>query len=197
MADEFNIYRGQDGSIDYSTAVATMDLTDTEVQIAAQDLPVNTIWHYVRRQLSECALESDPSDPCLVQIDADGEMILDTPNIPDSAAVEQVAGAKLKVRWRYSELAQEIAPTGFRLYIDAGSGFDFDTPDATVAFALGGGPEFSWTSGALNDGQTYKFVVRAYRTGSGETQNTSFLSAVARSSGPSGLTGVTGSWEAV
>ncbi len=197
MANEFNIYRGQDGDIDYDSAVATMDLTDTEVQIAAQALPANTIWHYVRRQRSECALESDPSDPCIVRIDADGDMILDTPNTPDSQAVEQVAAAKLKVRWRYSELAQEIVPTGFRIYIDSGTGFDFDTPDATVAFALGGGPEFSWTSSALNDGQTYKFCVRAYTTGSGETQNTAFVSAVAKSSGPSALTGVTGSWEVV
>lgn len=197
MADEFNIYRGQDGNIDYSSAVATMDLTDTEVQISAQALPATTIWHYVRRQLSACALESDPSDPCTVQIDADGDMILDTPNIPDSLAVEQVAGAKLKVRWRYSELGQEIAPTGFRIYIDSGSGCDFDTPDATVAFAQGGGPEFSWTSAALSDGTTYKFCVRAYTTGSGETQNTAFVSAVAKSSGPSGLTGITGSWEVV
>ncbi len=197
MADEFNIYRGQDGAIDYDTAVATMDLADTEVEIAAQALPANTIWHYVRRQLSECALESDSSDPCIVRIDADGDMILDTPNIPDSVAVEQVAGAELTVRWRYSELDQEIAPTGFRIYIDSGSGFDFDYIDATVAFALGGGPEFSWTSSALSDGQTYKFCVRAYKTASGETQNVSFVSAVAKSSGPSGLTGITSSWEVV
>jgi len=197
MANEFNVYRGQDGDIDYGSAVATMDLTDTEVQIAAQALPANTIWHYVRRQLSECALESDPSDPCIVRIDGDGDMILDTPNIPDSLSAEQVAGAKLLVRWRYSELSQEIAPTGFRLYIDSGSGFDFDTPDATVAFAQGGGPEFSWTSSALNNGQTYKFCVRAYTAAYGETQNVSFASAVARSSGPSGLTGITSSWETV
>lgn len=196
MADEFNIYRGQDGNIDLSTAIATMDLTDTEVEIAAQDLPADTIWHYVRRQVSECALESDPSDPCIVQIDGDGDMILATPNIPDSVTVEQLAGAKLKVRWRYSELSQEIAPTGFRIYIDSGSGFDFDTPDATAAFAQGGGPEFSWTSSALNDGQTYKFCVRAYTTDYGESQNTAFVSGVAKSSGPSGLTGITGFWEA-
>lgn len=196
MANEFNVYCGQDGGIDYVSAVATMDLTDTEVEIAAQDLPANTIWHYVRRQVSECDLESDPSDPCIVQIDANGDMILDTPNIPDSLTVEQVAGAKLKVRWRYSELSQEIAPTGFRIYIDTGSGFDFDTPDDTVAFAQGGGPEFSWTSSTLNDGQTYKFCVRAYTTNYGESQNTAFVSGVAKSSGPSGLTGITSSWEA-
>ena len=120
-----------------------------------------------------------------------------SPNIPDSLTVEQAAGAKLKVRWRYSELAQEIAPTGFKLYIDSGSGFDFDTPDDTVAFAQGGGPEFSWTSGTLSNGQTYKFVVRAYATDYGETQNVSFVSALAKSSGPSGLTGITGSWEVI
>ena len=196
MANELNVYRGQDGNIDYDTAVATMDLADTEVEITAQALPADTIWHYVRKQVAECALESDPSDPCIVQIDGDGDMILDTPNIPDSLTVEQAAGAKLKVRWRYSELSQEIAPTGFRIYIDSGTGFDFDKPDDTVAFALGGGPEFSWTSGTLNDGQTYKFCVRAYTTDYGESQNTAFVSGVAKSSGPSGLTGIASSWEA-
>jgi hypothetical protein len=197
MANEFNVYHGQDGDIDYSTPVAQMDLTDTGVEIPDQALAPNTIHHYVRRQLSECALESVDSDVCVVRIDDEGDMIADAPNPPICMTVGRLAGAQLKVRWRYTELAQEIAPTGFYVYVDSGAGFDFDTPDATVAYDRGGDRRFSWTTGVLVDGRMYKFCVRSYRTGGGTSQNTSFVAAEARSSGPAAISYLAISAEAI
>ena len=156
------VYRGQDGNMDYDNNVAVMALGDSDVTINDQDLPEGTSWHFVRRQVSDCGLESTDSDICRVVIDSEGDMIAAAPNAPVDLVAESLAGAVVRLRWRYSQLFEEVAPTGFRIYIDSGSGFDFSTPDATVEYGLGGS-EYEWTSGALDDGAAYKFCVRSYR----------------------------------
>src|SRR5512133_1051362 len=102
MADEYNIYRGQDGVIDYDTVVATMDLADTQVTIPAQALPAGTRWDYVRRlKASDCALESPDSPSCKVRISAAGAMIPDAPNAPSNISAAAIAGGSIRLRWRY------------------------------------------------------------------------------------------------
>lgn len=198
------VYSGQDGNIDYDELLAVMDLDDTQVSIAHQNLPPNTIWEYIRRQVSGCGMESDDSPGCIVAIDADGDMIGKAPNKPLSVTVEVLSGGRLKLRWRYTVLNEEVAPTGFKIYMDSGSGFDFDTPQATVLYRSRGtgglewrGGEFAWASGALSHGQLYKFIVRSYRDGEGESQNTDFVAAVADSVGPSAITNIRATWEDV
>ena len=191
------VYRGQDGNIDYATICAVMELADSQVTIPNQDLPANTIWHYLRRQVSDCGLESDDSPLCVVVIDSNGDTIGDTPNPPHNLTIEKLAGAKLKLRWRYTRISEEIVPTGFHIYMDSGSGFDFGSPDAAVSFNRGRNGEFEWTSGSLNNGQTYKFVVRSYRTDEGESQNTNYAWAVADSQGPDAITNLQASWQEV
>ncbi len=189
------VYRGQDGNIDYTTPVADMGIDESQVSIAGQDLPANTIWHYTRRQVSGCGLESDDSPVCRVAIDAAGDMVGSTPNAPQALAIEQLIGGKLRLRWRYIPVDQEILPTGFYIYIDTGSGFDFETPYATVSYQRRW--EFKWDSSALTHGTLYRFVVRAYRTGGGIDSNTRIVSALADSQGPAALTGLTASWEEI
>ena len=191
------VYRGQDGIMDYDNVQAVMEIDDSQVSIPAQALPAGTIWHFVRRQLSDCGLESADSDAAIVTIDSGGDMNALTPNAPVSLQADQVAGGKIKLRWRYSPVGEEISPTGFNIYMDSGSGFDFDTADATVAYGLGGNGEFEWQSDALNDGQSYKFCVRSYTTDAGETQNTNYVAKTADSSGPTAVTGLAASWEVV
>jgi len=157
----YTVYRGQDGVMDYDKVQAVMDVDDSQVSIPAQALPAGTIWHFVRRQVSDCGLESADSDAAVVVIDSACDMIGRMPNAPQSLEAEQVAGGKIKVRWRYSRLNQEIMPTGFKVYIDSGGGFDFDTADAIIAYDLGGNGEFEWQSDTLSNGQSYKFCVRA------------------------------------
>lgn len=191
------VYKGQDGDIDYDALLAVMDLDDTQVSMAFQDLPPNTIWEYIRCQVSSCGLESAASPACIVAIDADGDMIGNAPNAPLSVDIEVLSGGRLKLRWRYTKLSEEITPTGFKIYMDSGSGFDFDTPAGTVIYGLGRGGEFDWTSGTLTNGQTYKFIVRSYRTGTGETRNTDFVAAVADSVGPAAIPYIRATWEDV
>ncbi len=183
--------------MDYDKVQAVMEIDDSQVSIPAQALQAGTIWHFVRRQVSDCGLESADSDAAVVVIDSAGDMIALAPNAPQSLEAEQVAGGKIEVKWRYSRLNQEIAPTGFKVYIDSGGGFDFDTADATVAYGLGGNGEFEWESDALINGKTYKFCVRSYAGTGGETQNTNYVSEVADSSGPDAITGLSASWEAI
>lgn len=191
------VYRGQDGIIDYDDTVAFMAEDDVQVVIPDQDLPPDTTWHYIRRKVTACGLESPDSPACIVVIDSNGDMTGPTPPAPAGVSVEKVAGAKLKVRWRYSPTAQEVEPTGFNIYMDSGSGFDFGLPEAIVAYNQGGYGEFDWTSASLTDGQLYRFTVRSYRSGGGESQNTDYVSAAADSTGPDAITGLIASWQEV
>jgi len=189
MADDvINVYRGQDGAIDYDTPVAVMDLDDTSVDIPDHDLPPGTIWHYVRRQKRDCCeMESSDSPLCIVQIDAAGEMMLDVPNVPQDVQLELLAGAKLRLRWRYSTAGQAVSPTGFKVFITDGLQIDWDTWTATVAYNPGVG-EYSWTSGQLTHGTQYRLAVRSYKTGAAESQNTKNYVAVADQYGPDAIT---------
>ncbi len=190
------VYRGQDGDMDYDNIQAVMELTDSQVTVPHQVLAPKTIWHYLRRQVSDCGIESLDGPIAVITIDSDGDMIPLTPNCPHCLEIEKVSGGKLKVLWRYTEIGQEIIPTGFRIFIDSGSGFDFASPDATVAYNIGGSGEYEWTSDALSDGQQYRFCVRSYATGAGESQNTDYVAATADSGGPLAVTGLLASWEA-
>lgn len=189
------VYRGQDGNINYGVPVAVMELDDEQVVIESQDLPPNTIWHYVRKRTSpDCSLMSDPSPACVVRIDADGNMIGMTPNPPAGLKAELKVDGKVRLLWLYSRYRHEIPPTGFYVYIDSGSGFDFNTPDATVTYRANPGGFYKWLSGQLVHGQLYKFCVRAYRDGAGESQNTGYVSAIADAQGPPAISGIMASW---
>jgi len=192
------LYRGQDGNIDYNSIVAEMGGDDSQVSITNQALPPNTIWHYIRRRVSLCGKESPDSPPCIVAIDSTGEMMGNTPNQPKDLTAERISGGKIKLRWRYTRISEQVAPTGFKIYIDSGGGFNFGSPDAIVAYGIGGiANEFSWTSEPLTHGQIYRFCVRSYKTGQGESQNTDFVSAVADSIGPDAITGLLASYKEI
>ena len=180
--------------MNYKDIQAVMRLDASQVSIADQALPADTIWHYIRRQVSGCGLEFDDSPVCEVVIYSNGNMIGSAPNPPQDLIIEQLSGGKLKLQWRYTRLEEEIAPTGFNIYMDSGSGFNFDTPTATVSYGLGGMGEFEWTSAALTHGQSYRFCLRSYRTGGGETQNTDYVAALADSVGPDAITGLRVTW---
>jgi len=201
LAGCHTVYRGQDGNIDYDVVQAVMELTDASVTIANQDLPADTIWHFVRRRVSCCGLESPDGSPlCIVKIDSAGDAFDKMPNQPLDLTVTAQKAGKVKLQWRYSAAGQQIAPTGYKIYTDSGSGFDFETPTATVAASAAmarnlGSENPSWTSAALTNGQLYKFCVRSYTTAGGETTNTNYVAVRADSVGPAAITNITATWE--
>jgi len=188
------VYRGQDGNMDYYDVQAVMENGDSQVSIINQDLPVNTIWHFTRREVSDCGKESPAATPaCVVRIGSDGEAIAAAPNAPQLLTGKATAGGKIELKWYYSTLNQPADCDGFRIYIDSGSGFDFDTPDATKTPGLSltrtiAGEEFTWESDALNDGQQYNFCVRSFKTSGGESQNEDYITVTADAQGPAAIT---------
>jgi hypothetical protein len=186
----YHLYRGQDGIIDHVTPVALMGVDDNHVKMSNQVLPPDTIWYYVRRRVAPCGLESPDSPACIVRIDSNGDMRPTTPNQPMMVTAIQLAGGKFLIRWRYTPIDQEIAPSEFRIYVDSGSGFNFTSPAGTVNYKLGGRGEFKWESDAYTHGHRIKFCVRAYAQGKGETMNTDYVAAVADALGPDALTDV-------
>jgi len=194
------VYCGPGVNVDYDKIQAVMNLADNQVIIAGQDLPAGTTWRYVRRQVSDCGKESPDSSVCDVVIDSAGDSIANIPNAPCDLSAQAQASGKIKLRWRYASSGQAAAPTGFRIYIDSGSGFNFASPSDTVpapaSLARSGASKwFRWTSSALSDGTLYQFCVRAYKTGGGESQNVNAVAIRADATGPTALTGLTASWE--
>lgn len=189
------IYRGQDGDVDYDSIQAVMDIDDESIAISNQFLPPNTIWGYVRCQVGGCGLESEGSPACIVRIDENGDMLGDMPNVPMPLEAQLVAGGKVRLRWRYSPINHEIAPTRFNVYMDSGSGFDYVNPVDSVEYDLGKAGEFTWLSAELNDGQRYRFIVRSDNTTEAETRNTAFVSIIADSVGPPAITAITATWQ--
>ena len=190
---EIHVFRGQDGDIDFNSPVAAMLSSDLRVTINEQDLPPNTIWHYVRRAYAkDCGKYSDPSPPCIVIIDADGNMIGLSPNKPNSIIAEPLSGGRIRLRWRYSRFLQEAAPTGFKIYMDSGEGFDLNSPFDEVGYYFKG--EFFWISEPLDHGKRYKFIVRSYKANYGESQNTNIVSAIADAFGPGPIRDLQLSW---
>jgi hypothetical protein len=191
----YRIYRGRDGIIDYDNVVGLMTLADTNIQMINPVLPPNSIWTYVRRRVSDCGLESPDSPPHKIIINSEGTMILSTPNVVQALTVQPLAGGFMQLQWQYIPTEQEVIPTGFKIFIDSGSGFDFANPAATVAYKRTW--VHKWKSAALNHDQTYKFCVRSYTANAGETINTNFVSAKADSVGPDAAQGLSATWEEI
>lgn len=184
MSDSYNIYRGQDGQIDYGTVIETMAIDDTDVSIVGQDLPPNTIWHYVRRQVrgDGCGLEGESSDPCVVAIDLNGDMRPESPNPPTDVIAEPISGGKIRLRWRYSSAGEEIAPGGFAVY-QANSHEFSEVPTSILIGGILPMNEFSWVSDVLADG-LYYFVVKSFTFSGGLSFPSSLVTAFADSEGP-------------
>lgn len=189
------VYKGQDGNMDYDRIQAVMNADASEVSIAAQELLADTNWHYARRKVSCCGLESPSSPICMVQIKSDGTMRTGSPNAPYNLTIETLAGGKVRLHWYYDPEDQDARPAGFHVYCDNGSGFDLDTPDANVGFW--GSRVFSWTSGALVHGSIYRFVVCSYASGGECSGVSNIVSARADSQGPAAIDEITVSWEAI
>ena len=168
MTDIYNIYRGRDGHIDYDTVVATMTLADETVQIADQDLPAGSIWHFVRRQSRGhgCGVDSADSPICIVYIDETGDMRDAAPNPPTDLIAEPVAGGKVRLRWRYSAYGQECSPDGFAVFQSTDGVFS-DTPTGIVAGGMAPNGEFQWTSAVLSEGNLYRFMLKSFNNTTG------------------------------
>lgn len=195
----YTVYRGLGGDFDYDNILAVMNNDDSTVTILGQDLTPEASWHYTRRAVSCCGLESpDAVSACVITIDAAGDSLGARPNAPVDLAVEYGPSNTATIRWRYNPIDQGVEPDVFNIYVDSGSGFDWDTPADTKAVTtpeLFGGQEFSWQSSTLTHGQTYRFCVRAANSAAGESQNIASVHLKGDTVGPSAPPYVHAVWE--
>lgn len=182
----FIIYGGAP-TLDYTKILAVGNLSDSQFAIGNQTFAPSSTYKFIRRQASDCGLESPDSDIFTLTTDENGTIAL-RPNIPQDMLLERLAGGKFKLRWRYIRTNQLIEPKGFHIYIDSGGGFNFSNPLVTVGYY--GAIEHSWNSSAYTNGHTYKFCIRSFADGAGETQNTDYVQGIADSQGPPAADGV-------
>lgn len=179
-----------------------MAIGATTATIPDQDLEPG-IYKYARVALSDCGKWSWLAVPlATVVINDAGQALAKAPNAPQQLTATVIAGGVVELRWRYSSVNQAVAPSGFRIYIDSGSGFNFAVPSATKAAPAalartGIGAEILWPSGALTHGVTHRFCVRSYNASYGESQNTNYVSAVPDNLGPAAITDLSGDWEEI
>lgn len=186
----YNIYGGRDGIIDYDTPLAASIAANQASAAVNIALPPNSVWQFTRTKVAvDCDLQSPPSRPVTAHIGPDGHLLPASPAAVAALIAEAVAGAKIRLRWRYVPTPDSVRPTKFDIFIDDGSGFDFASPDDSVAYVSAG--SYAWISPTLIDGKRYRFVARSTSvvTG-GSSRNTSAVSAIADSTGPQAITGI-------
>jgi len=196
------IYRGRDYDIDYDAPVAAPAADATQYAVPGQALPADTIWRYAVRAVTGCGLESAAGSPlAVVAIDAGGDGPAVAPNAPQGLSVTPAAGGTFLLRFRYLTFNQAIAPTGFKVYADTGSGFNFATPLATLPAPRGlvrqgvAWEHPGYTTPAYAHALRVGFVVRAYAATAGQSPNITAVYAVADDLGPPAPTGLYGSYE--
>jgi hypothetical protein len=75
-----------------------------------------------------------------------------------------------------------------------GKRYDFQVPAGIFSSGIGNNNEFSWTSPALTDDKTYRFIVRAYSADGVMTQNTNEVAITADAVGPQAIATVLSEW---
>jgi len=149
-----------------------------------------------RRIICVCGQYGDASEATTVVISG-GALVPLVPNVPDEVTVTLAADGTAVIRWSYDGVDQAISPTKFNIYIDAGSGFDYDTPDGTVTTAtVRDGSQISrtWTTGELDDGVWHQVCVTA-ATASAESSPSTAVQFQPDATDPTVVSSFTASYE--
>ena len=186
--DHYNIYRSYEGKIDLSGApyATAASFPWSEVLTSSGD------YLYLFRAVDADGLEEANVSAMVRVLIVGGVAVTAIPAEPRAVTAQATAGATITVRWLYNPRKEEGGPGAAheaRVYWDAGTGtVDFGTPLATVALNHPKTADWwSWQSDALEDGTTYKFVVRIATDASlsgYETQNVDEHAATASDSAP-------------
>ena len=185
MSLQYRVYRNDaaGGPVDLSSPVATVSgLTWTAPALT----PPADVTYLVRAYDTVSGLEDDNGDARVrVVLDASGNDLTARPAPPSGLSVRATAGGTARVSWTHA-LARMPAPTGFKVYVGAGS-VSYASPAGTVAYSPGNpGKTYGFTLTGLTGGTLYRVGVRAYN-GAGEEPNTESVPVTALSSGPSAV----------
>lgn len=190
MATSYNIYAndGLNGPVDYSTIIATTSsLTYTGPDLAS---PSDTT--FAVRATDGTSEEQNIDCRVRIIIDADGNDVSAIPNAPTQFSAIATSGGGARLDWLHVPMMNVPVPTEFKVWLTSGSSVDYTAPPAeTVLFSP---RQYRYTVGltGLSDGVTYSIGIRATNAGIDEA-NTIKASVTGLASGPSAVSGLTGS----
>ncbi len=184
------------GYISYDTIVATV-AHPTATWTSGAITTAGT-WNYGVRAVDSGGLEELNSD-VVASIELVGSPVstqADLPNAPTGLEALAVSGAKIQLTWVYNDINEAATPDTFSIYYDNGGGVvDYNNALDTVLYSTGITLNryltFTFTSGALTNGTTYIFGVRA-KDGSDEEANEVTVTADADSTAPNAPTALAG-----
>jgi hypothetical protein len=177
----YNVYgNGGTGPIDYATPIATTMTTSVNIDLTGQS---GTYLYGVRTE--DTVAQEEANVDKVIEVEVLYGLLNMRPNSPMGLDGRATAGATVELGWMYSTILPE-AERGtcdhFNIYYDNATGtIDYGTIIDTVTLTSG---RMTWTSGALTDGNTYKFAIRAATSGDVEDRNTDTVSVTADSTAP-------------
>jgi len=176
------------GPIDYSTILATTtSLTwDSPILPAGADASF-----LVRTYDTGTGYEDENVDARVrIRLDSAGNDLTVLPNAPTGLTAIARAGGTVDVSWVYNPGGQGSSPTGFHLYLGAGS-VDYASVAGVYPYERGSiGRNYTLRLSGLSDGTTYLIGVRSFNT-SGEEPNTATVSVVGSTTGPDSVSTLT------
>lgn len=175
--------------INYGSPIATIPgLNNTTYTTSPLFVP--GIWKFGVRTYNEFGIEQNIDAQVTIILDASGNDITNLPNPPTNLKVFATAGGSIRVEWWFPLASGPKAPAGFHVYISPAPTLSYASPVGTVSYASGIQNTFRFNSSGYSDGVTYVVGVRAFNAVS-EEKNTSVVSVVAESVGPTAVVGLT------
>lgn len=187
----YHVYanNGSGGAINYGGPIATIPLGTTTYNCGA--LAPGT-WAFGVRAFTAGGEEQNLDCAVTIVVSASHT---DATNVPVPAIglrALPIAGGSVKVEWYYPITRGAKTPTGFYVYITAGSSPSYTTPAATVLWGTRFQGMFVATLSGLTGGTAYVVGVRAYNASGTET-NTYAVSVTSNASGPPAVASLTAS----
>ena len=177
----YNVYGspgpGQPIAYDAQPLATTQALTWTSGPLA-----VPGAWSFGVRAANASGEEQNLDCAATIVFDSAGRDITNIPGPPIGLRAFATAGAGIRVEWAYPPIGGAKAPTGFHVYIGAGSP-NYSSPAATVAADAATLSGFQVNLSSLIDGTTYSVGVRAYNA-SGAEQNQVTVGVTTDGTGP-------------
>lgn len=170
-------------NIDWNNPIGAVAMSDANPNKIAPypyiTLPANSkIWFGLRAVGRGGLEEQGVNNLCFIETDGSGVPKPLAPNPPIKLQALTRAGGKILLLWEYNSLNQQIAPSGFKIYHNNGSGaVDYNTPIATVTGR-------SFLTDAYPSGTLVTFGIRSYAASGGEESNVYTKDGLADSTGP-------------
>jgi hypothetical protein len=175
--------------INYRSPIAS--LTTPGFQTSALSHPGT--WSFGVRAFDQGSGLEEQNLDCGVTLilDSSGNDITNQPPPPLAIRAYAKAGGAIQVEWTYPLSTPLSTPTGFHVYIGAGTTPNYTTPAATVPYNRMAANTFVQVISGLGDGVSYSVGVRAYNAVS-EESNTNVVSVTAVATGPAAVDLFTG-----